>query len=82
MKISAFVVAASGQYIGLPYSDAIAVFYIALSSSLVCRVFRMLLLCRAGSAGSSRGRSTCVQSSNGCGAPNDKVHWSAKSCVA
>ncbi|KZP20666.1 hypothetical protein FIBSPDRAFT_1044706 [Athelia psychrophila] len=48
VTIGALVVAVSAQYIGYQYSDAIGAFYIALSSALACRVFRMLLLCRSG----------------------------------
>lgn len=39
------MVGAVAIYLGLPYSDTIGVFYLALSSALACRVFRMLLLC-------------------------------------
>ncbi|KZP20704.1 hypothetical protein FIBSPDRAFT_533844 [Athelia psychrophila] len=48
VTIGVLVVGACGEYIGLPYSDAIRAFYVALSSALACRVFRMLLLCRRG----------------------------------
>lgn len=40
------MVAAVAVYIGLPYSDTVGALYIALSSALACRVFRMLRLCR------------------------------------
>jgi len=46
VTLGSLVLAVVSQYIGLPYSDAIGAFYIALASSMACRVFRMLLLCR------------------------------------
>ena len=46
MTISVLVVTAVAVYIGLPYSNVLGVIYIALSSALACRVFRMLVLCR------------------------------------
>ncbi|KZP14621.1 hypothetical protein FIBSPDRAFT_935703 [Athelia psychrophila] len=48
VTIGVLVVAVSAQYIGFPYSDAIGAFYVALSSALACRVFRMLLLYHGG----------------------------------
>lgn len=45
MTIGFLVVGAVAIYLGLPYSDAIGIFYLALSSALACRVFRMLVLC-------------------------------------
>ncbi|KZP20657.1 hypothetical protein FIBSPDRAFT_1044698 [Athelia psychrophila] len=53
VTIGALVAGLSGQYIGFPYADAIGAFYLALSSSLACRVFRMLLLCRGGTEDSA-----------------------------
>lgn len=46
VTIGVLVVGAVAMNIGLPYSDVIGMFYMALSGALACRVFRMLILCR------------------------------------
>lgn len=46
MTIGVLIVAAVIIYMGLPYSDVLGDVYIALSSAMACRVFRMLMLCR------------------------------------
>lgn len=46
MTIGVLIVAAVVIHMGLPYSDVLGDVYIALSSAMACRVFRMLMLCR------------------------------------
>lgn len=45
VTISVQLTAAVTVFLGTPYSALIGIAYVALSSMLACRVFRMVLLC-------------------------------------